>query len=61
MVDRIIYPEVGDLVYLADEPDCFVPEGEYVVSQVNDDGSFHVGGTTAIWPRRILSLVPFSN
>ena len=52
-------PVPGDIVYLADEEDCIVPEGEYTVSRVNEDGSFHVGGNTAVWPRRIISLSRF--
>lgn len=43
----------GDIVTLVDEPDCIVPAGTYRVSKVNEDGSFHVGGRTAVWPRRI--------
>ena len=47
-------PVVGDRVFLSHEEDCLIPAGEYTVSQVNGDGSFHVGGNTAVWPRRIL-------
>lgn len=43
----------GDRVILQDEVDCIIPQGEYVVSKINSDGSFHVGGRTAVWPRRI--------
>ena len=35
------------------EPGCIIPDGEYTVSKVNPDGSFHVGGRTAVWPHRI--------
>lgn len=45
--------KVGDLVRLIDEPDCIIPAGDYRVSKINDDGSFHVGGNVAVWPRRI--------
>lgn len=45
----------GDRVTLTDEPDCIIPAGEYTVSKVNPDGSFHVGGRTAVWPRRIIN------
>lgn len=44
---------VGDTVTLKDEPDCIVPPGKYRVSKVNPDGSFHCGGNTAVWPRRV--------
>jgi hypothetical protein len=47
--------EIDDTVTLLDEPDCIVPAGDYVVSRVNEDGSFHVGGNTAVWPRRVVS------
>lgn len=46
-------PQVGQEVTLKDEPDCIIPAGTYVVSKVNPDNSFHVGGNTAVWPRRI--------
>jgi hypothetical protein len=45
--------KVGQIVTLIDEIDCIVPAGTYVVSKVNSDGSFHVGGNTAVWPHRI--------
>ncbi|KAK0359526.1 hypothetical protein LTR94_030958, partial [Friedmanniomyces endolithicus] len=32
---------------------CIIPDGEYTVSAVNADGSFHVGGKTAVWPERV--------
>lgn len=35
-------------------PGCIVPDGEHVVSKVNVNGSFHVGGNTAVWPDRIV-------
>jgi hypothetical protein len=31
-----------------------IPAGTYRVSKINADGSFHVGGNTAVWPGRIL-------
>ena len=48
---------VGDQVTLDDEDDAIIPSGSHVVSKVNPDGSFHVGGNTAVWPRRILSVL----
>jgi hypothetical protein len=48
---------VGDQVTLDDEEDCIIPAGTYTVSKVNENGSFHVGGNTAVWPRRILSIL----
>lgn len=48
---------VGDRVTLDDEDEAIVPPGSHVVSKVNEDGSFHVGGNTAVWPRRILSVI----
>jgi len=30
------------------------PGGRHTVSRVNPDGSFHVGGNTAVWPRRVV-------
>lgn len=45
--------EAGDFVVLAEEEDSIVPAGTYRVSKVNPDGSFHVGGKAAVWPRRI--------
>lgn len=47
---------IGDIVMLINEPDCIVPPGAYRVSKVNQDGSFHVGGNTAIWPTRIKEI-----
>lgn len=46
--------KAGDTVNLRDEPGCIIPAGHYVVSRVNQDGSFHVGGNTAVWPRRVM-------
>ncbi len=46
--------KVGTRVTLSHEPDCIVPEGQYLVTKANPDGSFHVGGLTAVWPRRII-------
>lgn len=48
----------GDEVTLGDEPGCIVPAGTHRVSRVNADGSFHVGGNTAVWPRRIIAYFP---
>ena len=39
------------------ERGCIIPDGEHVVSKVNDDGSFHVGGRTAVWPARVERIV----
>jgi len=44
---------VGDKVILIEEEDSIIPAGEYTVSKINGNGSFHVGGNTAVWPRRI--------
>lgn len=57
MTDIDFIPVVGDTVVLDDEIDAIVPTGEYVVSKTNPDGSFHVGGNTAVWPRRILARI----
>lgn len=46
--------KVGQTVTLIDEIDSIIPAGTYRVSKVNADGSFHVGGNTAVWPRRVL-------
>ena len=46
--------KVGQIVTLNDEIDSIIPAGSYRVSKVNADGSFHVGGNTAVWPRRIV-------
>jgi len=54
-IDPDFLPVVGDIVTLGDEPDCIIPPGDYEVTQVNPDGSFHVGGNTAVWPRRIIA------
>lgn len=45
--------KAGDHVTIKPEPGAIVPAGSYTVSQVNPDGSFHVGGNTAVWPRRV--------
>lgn len=44
---------VGDKVVLKEEVDSIIPAGEYTVSKINQDGSFHVGGNTAVFPRRL--------
>ena len=49
--------KVGDKVILKKEEDSIVPSGEHRVSSVNEDGSFHVGGNTAVWSTRIESIV----
>lgn len=46
--------QAGDCVNLRHEPGAIVPAGSYTVSRVNPDGSFHVGGNTAVWPRRVI-------
>ena len=46
----------GQIITLNDEIDSIIPAGSYCVSKVNTDGSFHVGGNTAVWPRRIVKL-----
>ncbi|WP_207094164.1 hypothetical protein [Novosphingobium sp. PY1] len=46
--------KVGDPVTLRYEAGCIVPAGTYRVSKINEDGSFHVGGNTAVWPRRVM-------
>lgn len=48
---------VGDRVDLKHEDGAMIPAGSYVVSRVNHDGSFHVGGNTAVWPRRIKDAI----
>lgn len=48
-----LHVKVGMEVELVEEEDSIVPAGKYVVSATNADGSFHVGGNTAVWPRRI--------
>lgn len=48
--------ERGDQVLLGGFTDgCIVPDGWHTVSHVNADGSFHVGGNTAVWPHRIVA------
>lgn len=47
--------KVCHMVTLTDEADSIIPAGTYRVSKVNDDGSFHVGGNTAVWPRRVIA------
>ena len=47
--------KVGDKVELIDEEDSIIPSGSHIVSKINKDGSFHVGGNTAVWPHRIKS------
>lgn len=46
--------KVGHKVRLIGEADSVIPAGTYLVSKVNADGSFHVGGNTAVWPRRVI-------
>lgn len=47
--------KIGQTVTLTDEADSIIPAGTYRVSKVNADGSFHVGGNTAVWPRRVIA------
>lgn len=49
-------PRVGETVLLADEEGAIVPAGIYVISAINDNGSFHVGGNIAVWPRRVTAI-----
>lgn len=35
------------------EEGCIIPDGWHTISGVNGDGSFHVGGRTAVWFNRI--------
>lgn len=50
--------KAGARVMLAGFTDgCIIPDGEYTVSKVNADGSFHVGGKTAVWPERIKEVL----
>lgn len=51
-------PIVGYFVDLEYAEDSIVPAGRYRVSKVNEDGSFHVGGRTAVWPERIVARYP---
>jgi hypothetical protein len=53
LVDPDFQPKVGDFVFLDHEEGSIIPEGGHVVSHVNPDGSFHVGGNTAVWPHRV--------
>lgn len=46
--------QVGDSVNLRHEAGSIIPAGVYIVSRINSDGSFHVGGNTAVWPRRVI-------
>lgn len=49
----------GDHILLTGfEPGCIIPDGWHEVSEVNANGSFHVGGRTAVWPRRIKEIKP---
>lgn len=45
---------VGEKVQLSVEGGSIIPAGFHTVSRVNPDGSFHVGGNTSVWPRRII-------
>ena len=46
--------KVGDKLTLEKfEKGDIIPNGDYIISSVNNDGSFHVGGLTAVWPSRI--------
>jgi hypothetical protein len=48
--------KIGQTVTLIDEIDCIIPAGTYRISKMNADGSFHVGGNTAVWPHRIVKM-----
>lgn len=48
--------ETGKAVLLKDEWDCIVHPGWHIITSVNEDGSFHVGGNTAVWPRRVAQV-----
>lgn len=56
-LDFDFIPVVGDQVTLGHEDGCTIPAGTYIVSKTNEDGSFHVGGNTAVWPRRIIARI----
>lgn len=47
----------GDTVLLTDEPGCIIPAGWHRVSHVNPDGTFRVGGNTAVMPERVAEIV----
>lgn len=49
-------PSVGLTVVLGDEEGSIVPAGTYQISALNDNGSFHVGGNVAVWPRRVTAI-----
>lgn len=47
----------GDEVLLTDTPGSIIPAGWHGVSHVNPDGTFHVGGNTAVMPERVAEIV----
>ena len=51
----------GDHVTLRAEAGSVVPAGRHTVSRVNPDGSFHVGGNTAVWPARVEEDAPVTD
>jgi len=46
------------LIGHTEAPQTIVPDGWHTVSKINPDGSFHVGGLTAVWPSRIAEIKP---
>ena len=54
--DKSMELKVGDIVTLTDEPDDIIPAGVYVISHINPDQSFHVGGNTAVWKYRVVEV-----
>lgn len=49
----------GDEVLLTDTPGCIIPAGWHTVSHVNPDGTFRVGGNTAVMPERVAEIRRF--
>lgn len=35
---------------------CIIPDGWHTASKINEDGSFHVGGNTAVWSVRVAEI-----
>ena len=55
--------EVGSSVILHGfdcPPATIIPDGKYTISKVNDDGTFHVGGNTAVQPSRVKAILKVS-
>lgn len=40
----------------ASAPATIIPDGVHIVSRVNDDGTIHVGGNTAVQPSRVIAV-----